>query len=351
MALRRTPSRRTCGSTSPPRAFPHPTRATAPPRSRTATRWRARCRPSSSPRRRSARASGSRSRRKPKLPSPAGLTRGSIVLRKTQGHFSQADGLVPGLNPGRSSPAMTEPRRVKVLRVDWCRRADSNRQPIAYEAIALPLSYCGVQKGPSTKLLSNKPPPVEEAQLALSPLVPARGTPRRSRRGDPVSGDPEGLDSRWSSPRESGGGNERWRGNHFPFVPAKAGTQSEGLDSRLRGNERMENAQRAPHLRLEQRADAAPAVGRRRCRLGRGLDLGLAIGAGIVGRVHQRNHRRRDRRHLACARRARLIGRRRRHCAAFASSTSGERVGVSGLLSRSRRFLLLLARRLIRLLR
>jgi hypothetical protein len=26
----------------------------------------------------------------------------------------------------------------------WCRRADLNRQPIAYEAIALPLSYCGV---------------------------------------------------------------------------------------------------------------------------------------------------------------------------------------------------------------
>src|SRR6516164_2387917 len=134
-------------------------------------------------------------------------------------------------------------------KIGWCRRADSNRQPIAYEAIALPLSYCGVQKGPSTKLLSNKPPPVEEAQLALSPLVPARGTPRRSRRGDPVSGDPEGLDSRWSSPRESGGGNERWRGNHFPFVPAKAGTQSEGLDSQhkrvyarlrraMRGNER-----------------------------------------------------------------------------------------------------------------
>src|SRR5262249_12667717 len=44
-------------------------------------------------------------------------------------------------------------------KICWCRRADSNRQPIAYEAIALPLSYCGVQKGPSTKLLSNKPPP------------------------------------------------------------------------------------------------------------------------------------------------------------------------------------------------
>jgi hypothetical protein len=31
-------------------------------------------------------------------------------------------------------------------KICWCRRADSNRQPIAYEAIALPLSYCGVQK-------------------------------------------------------------------------------------------------------------------------------------------------------------------------------------------------------------
>ena len=50
----------------------------------------------------------------------------------------------------------------------WCRRADSNRQPIAYEAIALPLSYCGVQRGPSTKLLSKKPPLVEEAQSAVA---------------------------------------------------------------------------------------------------------------------------------------------------------------------------------------
>src|SRR5215472_17681193 len=65
-------------------------------------------------------------------------------------------------------PAMTESRWVKVLRVGWCRRADSNRQPIAYEAIALPLSYCGVQNGPCIKLLSNKPPLVEAAQLALS---------------------------------------------------------------------------------------------------------------------------------------------------------------------------------------
>src|SRR5262249_393481 len=57
-----------------------------------------------------------------------------------------------------------------------------------------------------------------------------------------------------------------------------------------------------------QRADAAPAVGGRRRRLGRGLSLLLAVGAGIVGRVHQRDHPRRHRRHLPRARRARLIG-------------------------------------------
>jgi hypothetical protein len=62
--------------------------------------------------------------------------------------------------------AMTESRGVKVLLVGWCRRADSNRQPIAYEAIALPLSYCGLQNGPCIKLLSNKPPPVEEPHPA-----------------------------------------------------------------------------------------------------------------------------------------------------------------------------------------
>ncbi len=55
-------------------------------------------------------------------------------------------------------------------KIGWCRRADSNRQPIAYEAIALPLSYCGLQNGPCIKLLSNKPPPVEEAQSYPSSL-------------------------------------------------------------------------------------------------------------------------------------------------------------------------------------
>jgi len=30
------------------------------------------------------------------------------------------------------------------------------------------LSYCGVQRGPSTKLLSKKPPLVEEAQSAVA---------------------------------------------------------------------------------------------------------------------------------------------------------------------------------------
>src|SRR5262245_55510206 len=37
-------------------------------------------------------------------PSPAGLTRRSIFFAKA---FDEEDGLVPGLNPGRSSPAMT----------------------------------------------------------------------------------------------------------------------------------------------------------------------------------------------------------------------------------------------------
>src|SRR5262249_12725022 len=63
----------------------------------------------------------------------------------------------------------------------WCRRADSNRQPIAYEAIALPLSYCGVQKEPSTKLLSNKPPPVEEVPSLRS--SPRKRGPRATDRG------------------------------------------------------------------------------------------------------------------------------------------------------------------------
>jgi hypothetical protein len=48
-------------------------------------------------------------------------------------------GIVP--HPGRSAWAGFFWRKIC-----WCRRADSNRQPIAYEAIALPLSYCGVQK-------------------------------------------------------------------------------------------------------------------------------------------------------------------------------------------------------------
>src|SRR5262249_47949608 len=61
-------------------------------------------------------------------------------------------------------------------KICWCRRADSNRQPIAYEAIALPLSYRGVQKELSTKLLSKKPPAVEETHLCR---------PRAS--GDPYS--------------------------------------------------------------------------------------------------------------------------------------------------------------------
>src|SRR5262249_62277107 len=73
-------------------------------------------------------------------------------------------------------------------------------------------------------------------------------------------------------------------------------------------------------------------------------------GRGRGGRAPRGDPRRPPRRPPARAGRARLTRRRRRHCAAPASSTSGERVGVSGLLGRSLRFLLLLARRLIRLL-
>jgi hypothetical protein len=91
-------------------------------------------------------------------------------------------------------------------------------------------------------------------------------------------------------------------------------------------------------LRLEQRADAAPAVRRRR-RLG--LGRGLAVGAGIVGRVHQRDHSRRDRRHVG-ARRTRLIRHRRRASAALSSPTSEER--AAGFLL-ARALLLLRARR------
>ena len=47
-------------------------------------------------------------------------------------------------------------------KICWCRRADSNRQPIAYEAIALPLSYCGV---PSACLVAKKRAPVEAAAI------------------------------------------------------------------------------------------------------------------------------------------------------------------------------------------
>src|SRR6266508_2949956 len=102
---------------------------------------------------------------------------------------------------------------------------------------------------------------------------------------------------------------------------------------------RATNSGAKPILRLEQRADAAPAGGRRRF----GLGWGLAVGAGIVGRVHQRNHGRHDRRHVG-ARRAPLIRHRRRADAALSSPTSEERAaGV--LLARARRLLLFRARR------
>src|SRR6266487_2377027 len=102
---------------------------------------------------------------------------------------------------------------------------------------------------------------------------------------------------------------------------------------------RATNSGAKPILRLEQRADAAPAGGRRRF----GLGWGLAVGTGIVGRVHQRDHSRRDRRHVG-ARGTRLIRHRRRADAALSSPTSEERAaGV--LLARRRRLLPFRARR------
>src|SRR5215831_21357146 len=90
-------------------------------------------------------------------------------------------------------------------------------------------------------------PSTEEVQLAPSPFVPAPAFA-----GVNSSGDPESVNTFLrSSPRKRGSrfgkrsldsrlrGNERWRGNHFPFVPAKAGTQSKRLDfpGRKRGRE------------------------------------------------------------------------------------------------------------------
>src|SRR5207244_2129974 len=53
---------------------------------------------------------------------------------------------------------LVAPRRLMLE--SWCRRADLNRQPIAYEAIALPLSYCG-----PARLVAKKPAAVEAALL------------------------------------------------------------------------------------------------------------------------------------------------------------------------------------------
>src|SRR5262249_1739616 len=108
-----------------------------------------------------------------------------------------------------------------------------------------------------------------------------------------------------SSPRGAPIFQSRWL-----WVPAFAGTTAQRCDAGTTAT--------AGSLRREQRAAAAPTAGRWRRRLGRGLALRLAVGAGIVGRVPQRDPRRRHRRHLACAR---LIRRRRRHCAARASPT------------------------------
>src|SRR5262249_24230690 len=83
----------------------------------------------------------------------------------------------------------------------------------------------------------------------------------------------------------------------------------------------------------EQRSDAAPAFRGRRL----GLARRIAVGAGIVRRVHQRNNGRRDRRYLG-TRRARLIRRRRRAAAAFSRSTTEERAAARLLFIRALRF-------------
>ena len=77
-------------------------------------------------------------------PLPASAGRG---CRAAPGTRSDG-GVIPA---GRVAPCRRGTRRcgrnadARIRRkICWCRRADSNRQPIAYEAIALPLSYCGL---------------------------------------------------------------------------------------------------------------------------------------------------------------------------------------------------------------
>src|SRR5215831_5903386 len=93
----------------------------------------------------------------------------------------------------------------------WCRRADSNRQPIAYEAIALPLSYCGV-----ASVVAKKPPAVEAVRPVLSVRPRESGDPglRTAAPGIPACAGMNGREICLSTRRALS-----------PFVPAKAGTQ------------------------------------------------------------------------------------------------------------------------------
>ena len=92
----------------------------------------------------------------------------SIILRNDDGRgFAQAVRL-----PGQS----------------WCRRADLNRQPIAYEAIALPLSYCGLARLVACRMDRAKPI-LTDAGHCVRPREghPATRASRGSRCGDPDS--------------------------------------------------------------------------------------------------------------------------------------------------------------------
>src|SRR5262249_2325155 len=160
----------------------------------------------------------------------------------------------------------------------------------------LPLSYCGV---PSASLVAKKRAPVEAGPLDM--IIERTRLEYAHRPAYSVCSLPR-LQSLVACP--------------LP-IPPHAG---EGTV----GHERA--------LRLEYRADTAPAVGRRR----RCFHRLLAVGARVIRRVHQRDPRRRHRRHVD-ARRARLIRHRRRAGAALASPATEERAAAGLLFIRARR--------------
>src|SRR5262249_18861866 len=139
-----------------------------------------------------------------------------------------------------------------------------------------------------------------------------------------------------------------------PRESGDPGLGTAALDSRLRGNERWKvlGGTAQEERRCGATAGTARGCGSSRRReagpaRGRGRPPARPLGPGRRGAGPAGTPRGPARRHRAAARHARLISRRRRHCAAGASSTSGERVGLSGLLGRSLRFLLLLTRGLL----